>query len=110
MLAELYNLGTGDTFAQTGQYDQHQNIFELMPVITPGRPAVFRHGSDEFFQMTKEAQTGELKVFLLLYIGSKIIVYQENNPYFCEAKIKAEDISDITSGMQSAYKKYFYER
>lgn len=41
---------------------------------------------------------------------AKTIVYQENNPYFCEAKIKAEDISDITSGMQSAYKKYFYER
>ena len=40
---------------------------------------------------------------------AKTIVYQENNPYFCEAKIKAEDISDITSGMQSAYKKYFYE-
>ena len=106
MLAELYNLGTGDTFAQTGQYDQHQNIFEL-PWPSCGIPARKRRilsndkgGSDG----------GAESVSFIIHMKAKTIVYQENNPYFCEAKIKAEDISDITSGMQSAYKKYFYER
>lgn len=86
-----------NTLTEPAQYYKHKYIFKFVFEVSPACSAVFRDWGYKFSQMSHDAATKTVKVFLFSNIVCKKNYTNEINRIFAIAKTKAEDNINIIS-------------